>query len=93
LSADKFTLIRLAAPPPSSPQINDVSLSGNDLIIRGTNGLSGGVYYLLSTTNLNLPVTNWDVVRTNIFDASGGFNLTNAIDTNSPLQFYLLQSP
>jgi hypothetical protein len=40
-----------------------------------------------------LPLTNWTRLLTNQFDASGNFNLTNAMVTNSPQNFYLLQLP
>jgi hypothetical protein len=55
----------------------------------GTNG----TYYVLTSTNLAAPLTNWTRLLTNQFDGGVNFNLTNAMNTNSPQSFYLLQMP
>jgi hypothetical protein len=75
------------------PGIANISQSGTNLVITGTNGTSGGTYYVLTSTDVALPLTNWARLLTNMFDNSGNFNFTNAIDPNTPQRFYLLQTP
>ena len=75
-------------PPPT---IGSISISGNNLIFTGAGGIVGGTYYLLSSTNLALPLTNWTIIATNHFDGIGSFNFTNSTDPNTPRSFYLLQ--
>lgn len=59
----------------------------------GTGGVANATYYLLVTTNLGTPLTNWLRLLTNQFDASGNFNFTNVPDAGAGQQFYLLQWP
>jgi len=61
--------------------------------LSGTNGIPNGNYYVLDSTNLALPLPNWTLMATNVFDANGDFTFTNAIDPNTPQLFYLLQLP
>jgi hypothetical protein len=75
----------------SKPVITNVKVSANNLIFGGTNGVAGAGYYVLSSTNLAVPLTNWTVLSTNIFDGSGNFNITNSMSPNVPKQFYLLK--
>ena len=83
--------IRVAIETP--PVIGNIGISGGNLVLTGTGGITNGTYYVLTTTNMALPLTNWTRLLTNQFDASGNFNLTNAMVTNSPQNFYLLQLP
>jgi hypothetical protein len=48
-------------------------------------------FYVLTTTNVATPLSNWTRLLTNQFNAVGGFNFTNTVDTNAPQQFYLLE--
>jgi hypothetical protein len=68
-----------------------------NVVINGTNGVNGGTYYLLESTNLVLPLNQWLAVATNVVSASGGsdsftFIGTNAVTSNFPQQFYILSS-
>jgi fibronectin-binding autotransporter adhesin len=74
------------------PVINSAFISGTNIVLAGTNGYPSDGYVLLSSTNVALPITNWTHVLTNSYDGSGNFSVTNAITTNVPQQFYLLQS-
>jgi len=80
-----------AAPPP--PVINGARLSGSNLIITGSNGTAGANYYLLATTNLSTPLTNWTILSTNQFGSGGSLNATNPLNPNSPQAFYRLRLP
>ncbi len=63
------------------------------MLFGGTNGLPGGTYKILSSTNLAMPLANWTQVGAGSFDGSGNFNITNAINNNETQQFYLLRQP
>jgi fibronectin-binding autotransporter adhesin len=75
----------------SLPQFGNISVTPNGLVMSGSGGTPNASYYLLSSTNLALPLTNWTCLLTNQFDAGGNFNFTNAMNTNTPQQFYILQ--
>ena len=61
--------------------------------MSGTGGTTNGTYYVLVSTNVALPLNQWTPVATNLFDGSGHFIFTNAVNPNSPQAFYRLQFP
>jgi autotransporter-associated beta strand protein len=73
------------------PAIGSILISGNSLVFSGTGGVGNANYYLLGTTNMATPLTNWPRLLTNQFDAAGNFNFTNGINSTSQQSFYLLQ--
>jgi fibronectin-binding autotransporter adhesin len=78
--------------PPAPPVFSSATISNGSVVLSGTNGVAMGNYYVLSSTNVALPLTNWTPVLTNQFDNSGNFSvtLTNAT-SGGPRQFFLLQ--
>jgi autotransporter-associated beta strand protein len=75
------------------PRIGSLSLQpGPDVVLSGSNGTPGGVYYVLGSTNVALPLTNWLVLSTNLFNGNGTFNVTNPAH-GVPAQFLLLRLP
>jgi hypothetical protein len=92
-----YTAVQLritAAPFPSTgATITGISLqSGNNVVITGTNGLANSVYYVLSATNVALPLTNWTAIATNTFNGSGGFTATIPFLSSDKQRFYVIQS-
>jgi uncharacterized repeat protein (TIGR03806 family) len=85
--------LRLIPSASATPRFASILFSGTNLAVSGTNGAPNGSYYILTSTNLLLPLTNWTVLATNAFDGSGNFSSTNALPTNAHQQFYLLQLP
>ncbi len=76
------------------PQFTSTSLSGGQLITRGTGGTANGTYvHILASTNAALPLNFWTPIGTNQFDTTGNFIFTNSINPGAPRQFYLLQVP
>jgi PKD repeat protein len=73
--------------------IKAISQSKTNLMITGSNGVSSVTYYVLTTTNLALPRSQWTPVATNIWNANGNFSLTvtNAVNSSVPKRFYILQ--
>ena len=76
----------------AAPDIAQTSLAGGDLILSGGDGTPGWTYYVLSSTNLTLPLAQWTRVATNQFDANGNFIFTNEINLNAADAFYRMQS-
>jgi hypothetical protein len=76
-----------------SPAIAGISLHGSNLVFTGSGGAVGGPYYLLSSTNLTLPLSQWQRIATNNFDVNGNFNFTNASGITMSEMYYLLQLP
>jgi hypothetical protein len=80
--------------PTIPPAITSFSLTGGNLVITGTNAQATGVYYLLSSTNVALPLSQWAPVSTNVVSTSNGFTFTgtNVVIPGSAGQFYILSS-
>ena len=72
------------------PLISGQRVIGNELIFSGINGPAGWTYHVLAETNLLLPLSQWNVVSSNSFDAGGNFSFTNPIPFNQSPQFYAL---
>ncbi len=79
----------LSAPP----VLGGLSIVGGNLVITGTNGTAGANYLVLATTNLSLPVTNWNSIATQQFGPGGSVNFTNPQNPNAPPTFYRLRLP
>jgi autotransporter-associated beta strand protein len=75
------------------PEIGRISLSSGNVLVSGTGGTAGASYYVLTSTNIVLPLANWTPLATNVFDANGNFAFTNAVNRSFPQQFFLLQLP
>jgi hypothetical protein len=78
--------------PIPAPLITSISLAGTNLVLNAANCITGGVFTVLMSTNLTLPLTNWTALATNV--SNGGnftFTATNAVNPAVPVQFYLLQ--
>jgi PKD repeat protein len=79
---------------PTQPDIASFSLSGTNLVLNGINGQSGGTYYVLASTNLMLPLSQWMPVATNVLSVGGSFTITapNTVTPSTPQRFYILQT-
>jgi fibronectin-binding autotransporter adhesin len=86
----QLTVVSTIAPL-SYLAIASVSMSGTNLMITGTNA-GAGTFYMLTSTNLALPVSQWQPVATNLTGGSGNFAMTatNAVTPNTAQQFYIL---
>jgi hypothetical protein len=92
-TAKKVRWFSGAEASPFSPDIVGLSLSGTNVTLNATNGLAGKTYYVLTSTNLTLPLSQWSLVSTSILGAGGPFTITatNAFTHNTPFQFYTLR--
>jgi len=75
------------------PQFQTVGFGSVGLGMSGSGGPTNGIYYVLGSTNIALPVNLWPRIATNLFDASGNFNFTNVVDPSTVQIFYQLQLP
>jgi len=75
------------------PKISAVAKTASGLVFSGSNGPANGTYYVLTATNIALPLASWTRASTNFFDANGNFTITNAINAGVPDQFYQLLVP
>jgi len=76
-----------------NPTIATITLSGTDLELSGSTGQSGGTYFVLSSTSVPLPLSQWARVASNVLGSSGNFTITvtNAFIPSSQQRFYILQ--
>jgi hypothetical protein len=76
-----------------SPGIVSLQISGTQLIFNGTNGSAGGTYYVLTSTNVTTPLSQWLPVSTNVLASSGSFMITatNGYLPATPQQFYIIR--
>jgi len=81
-------------PAPRAILMNKI-LSNTNLQFKAT-CLFGGTFYVLTSTNLAQPLSEWKPVWTNSVSARGTNNfcatLTNAVNSSAGQQFYILQS-
>ncbi|HSY20195.1 MAG TPA: autotransporter-associated beta strand repeat-containing protein, partial [Candidatus Acidoferrales bacterium] len=96
--ATNFIVVASAIIPTVPPHVSSFSLVAGNVIINGTNGVTGGTYYLLGTTNLIKPLVQWTPVATNVVITNGAsnngftFTGTNVITAGAGQQFYILSS-
>ena len=85
-------VVKFIAAPTTPPVFGSLIFSSRtNLVMSGSNGAPLGNYYVLSSTNLTLPVASWTRVATNQYDASGKFIFTNPISTGQQSYFRLQQ--
>lgn len=73
----------------SPPVLLAPTIISGSLVFGVSNAVSGSTYYVLSTTNLTLPVASWTPVSTNTYQ-SGTFSITNAVSPSVPQKFFIL---
>jgi hypothetical protein len=74
-----------------TPFVYMLNLAGTNFVTSGSNGFPGGQYSVLASTNVALPLNQWQPISTNPFDTNGGFIFTNPMSPGSQQLFYLLQ--
>ncbi|MGP8020511.1 MAG: PKD domain-containing protein, partial [Limisphaerales bacterium] len=76
------------------PGIGGLNVSGANLVLDATNGQSGQTYYVLSSTNVALPLNQWLPVASNTLSLSGNFTITisNTVTSALPQRFYILKT-
>jgi uncharacterized repeat protein (TIGR03803 family) len=78
---------------PGQPDIVSVSVSGTNLALNAINGQSGATYYVLMSTNLDLALSQWTPVATNVLSTNGNFTITatNTVARTIAQRYYILE--
>ena len=98
ISLVSLTVTNSVIVPTVSPTITGFSLVGGNVTINAANGQSGGTYYLLGSTNLTTPLSQWLPVATNVIVTNGSavngftFTATNVVQAGTPQEFYILSN-
>jgi hypothetical protein len=97
LDTNTLGQVKLVVTAPSPPNFGNIRVvnggGGGSFVMSGTGGVTNGTYYVLTSTNVVLPLSQWTPVVTNPFDGNGNFTFTNTPAANSPQMFYRLQLP
>jgi fibronectin-binding autotransporter adhesin len=75
----------------TSPSIGTVGVSGGNFVFSGSGGVDGNTYYVLTSTDVSLPLNQWTRIATNTFGAGGNFSFTAGPTSGSPSKFYVIQ--
>jgi hypothetical protein len=91
-AADHLPIVADYTIPIPAPLISSVSLDGTNLVLNVANSITGGVFTVLTSTNLSLQLTNWIALATNTA-TKGSFTLTatNAVNLGAPNSFFILE--
>lgn len=73
--------------------ITNFALIGSNVVLNAEDGLVGGTYSVLTSTDPGAPVSQWKPVATTVLSTSGPFSITatNAANPSAAQQFYMLQ--
>ncbi|MGH7953787.1 MAG: autotransporter-associated beta strand repeat-containing protein, partial [Limisphaerales bacterium] len=87
-------ILKVATAAAAGPTIGGVAVSGGNVTFNITGGSvnAGATFYVLTSTNVATPLSNWMPVTTNQLDSNGNFSFTNTV-SGQPQQFYIIQLP
>jgi hypothetical protein len=89
-----FNLTATVVPAPvATPIIQRFALAGGKTTLLATNGLPVSSYNVLSTTNLALPMSAWDVLTNGYFSADGKASNSIPVPAGEDARFFRLQQP
>jgi autotransporter-associated beta strand protein len=78
--------------PPST--ISSITLAANNLVLNATGGTANATVYVLTSTNLTLPVVQWTTNSTTSFDGNGNlidYIIPGAVSPGMQQQYYRLK--
>jgi uncharacterized repeat protein (TIGR03803 family) len=79
------------------PGIGGLKLSGTNLVLNGVNGITNGTYYVMMSTNILLPFSQWAHVATNVLSTNWSTNGNFTITISKPVisgagqRYYVIQ--
>ncbi|HYG21154.1 MAG TPA: autotransporter-associated beta strand repeat-containing protein [Verrucomicrobiae bacterium] len=71
---------------------NSIGRTNGNIVLTAAGGAPGGTYYLLTATNLALPLSDWIPLETNLFDGSGGFRREVPVDSLESLRVFRIRA-
>jgi len=75
-----------------TPEIATIRAVGANLVFGGSNGVPGATYFLEASTNLALPLAQWQTIASNVFDSNGEFLVTNPQPPTLSQQFFRIRT-
>ncbi len=87
-----ITVTATIAPVPP-PVIQQLTVDAGNATLQATNGVPASSYTVLSTTNLALPMTSWDIATTGTFADDGMTTNSVPITVGESIRFFRLQQP
>lgn len=90
ISAGAINVNVVALVPPGTVT---ATASGGQIILSGSGASPGGSFHVLSTTNLLMPLANWNTAASGNFNNSGSFNLSQPVSSGVPQMFYKIVVP
>ena len=81
------------SPIATPPRLTAIASAGGNIVLHGDGGSTNGPCYVLVSSNLALPLSQWVRSPLSQFDANGNFLFASPAATNMAQQFYLLQLP
>lgn len=78
--------------PPAASVMTGIARSGNASVISAVSDVPFASGYLMSTTNVSDPMSQWQCLSTNSFDADGSITFTHT-PTNDLRRFYRVKIP
>jgi autotransporter-associated beta strand protein len=87
-SAGVISVTGTASPLPTG----FVRLSNGNFEITGGGGIQGATFYLLASTNLALPFSQWTRIVTNAFGVGGSFSNSIPVALSNGEQFFVLEA-
>ena len=88
------TVVATTIVPTAPTTLHTISIVGGNVVITGTNAQAGGTYYLMGSTNVAKPLSQWVPVTTNVISTANYFTFigTNVVSPNVPQQFFFLSN-
>ena len=71
-------------------EIESITIDATNVRFTGGGGAANGEFRVLSSTDLSMPVSTWEVIHTGLFDAEGNFDVSLALGAAAPHRFYIL---
>ena len=79
----------LPAPPATNVvTVTQALLDPTGFIIRGIGGASNGVFEVLASTDLAIPVASWSPIGSHDFDGAGNFDVTNPVPDGTDFEYF-----
>ncbi len=79
--------------PPATFTFATESANSGAFVFGGSNNVPFATGYLLTSTNLQIPASQWQCIATNWCDVNGSLMFTNDLDPNANQRFYILKLP
>ena len=70
-------VLSIVSAPTPPPGISSISFDGTNVMLSATNGPADWACNILNSTNVSLPLAQWQCIATNNFDQNGNLNCTN----------------